>query len=419
MKGRNNSKDLLGSFRVLDLADEKGAFTGKILGDLGADVIKIEKPGGDESRNIGPFYHNIPDPEKSLFWFAYNLNKRGITLNIETRDGRQMFKDLVSRADFVIESFSPGFMDSLGLGYHDLSNINNRVVVTSITPFGQTGPYSSFRASDIVAEAMGGFMYITGSPDGPPVRMSFPQSYQLAGAYAAAATMIAHYYREMTGEGQHVDVSMQACIALALSNAIPLWELNRDVLKRSGAFLVGRGILVKSRILWRCKDGYIVFHLMGGILGGKGNRVIAKWMEEEGMMTEFLQKMDWEFDVSKQTQDIQDQIETEFARYFAKHTKMELYNKARESGIMLYPLNSVKDVVESPQLKARDYWVEVEHPELGTTLRYPGAFIKGSLTPCRIRRRAPLIGEHNKDIYENELGLSRDTICMLKEAGII
>jgi benzylsuccinate CoA-transferase BbsE subunit len=419
MKRSNNNKDLLGSFRVLDLADEKGSFAGKILGDLGADVIKIEKPGGDESRNIGPFYHNIPDPEKSLFWFAYNLNKRGITLNIETRDGQQMFKDLVSRADFVIESFSPGFIDSLGLGYRDLSNINPRVVMTSITPFGQTGPYSNFRASDIVAEAMGGFIYITGSPDGPPVRISFPQAYQLAGAYAAAATMIAHYYREMTGEGQHVDVSMQACIALALSNAIPLWELNRNVLKRSGAFLVGRGVLVKSRILWQCKDGYIVFHLMGGVLGGKGNRVIAKWMEEDGMMTEFLQKMNWEFDVSKQTQDIQDQIEMEFARYFAKHTKTELYKKAQESGIMLCPLNSVKDVVESPQLQARDYWVEVEHPELGTTLRYPGAFIKGSLTPCRIRRRAPLIGEHNKEIYENELGLSRDSICILKEAGII
>lgn len=411
--------DLLESFRVLDLTDEKGFFTGKILGDLGADVIKIEKPGGDNARNLGPFYQNVPDPEKSLFWFAYNLNKRGITLNIETADGQQIFTELVSRSDFVIESFPPSFMGSHGLGYSDLSKINPSIVMTSITPFGQTGPYSHFRASDIVAQAMGGFMHITGNPDGPPLRISFPQAYQQAGAYAAAATMIAHYYRETTRKGQHVDVSIQACIALGLANAIPLWELNRTVLRRSGAFLVGRGTLVKSRILWQCKDGYMVFHLMGGVLGGKGNKVIAKWIEDEGMMTEFLQKMNWEFDVSKQTQDIQDQIETEFARYFMKHTKAELYNKAQESGIMLCPLNSVKDVVESPQMQARDYWAEVKHPELGAILRYPGAFIKASQTPCRIRRRPPLIGEHNKEIYQDELGLSRDRICMLEEAGII
>jgi len=412
-------ESLLSSYRALDLTNERGYFCGKILADLGADVIKIERPQGDTGRNIGPFYGDVPSGEKSLYWFAYNLNKRGITLNIETKDGQQLLTQLVKRSDFVIESFPVGYLGKIGLDYSTLREINPRIVMTSITPFGQAGPYKDFRSSDIVISAMGGFMYITGRPDGPPVRISFPQACLRAGAYAAAATMIAHYYRETTEEGQHVDVSMQACIALQLANAIPLWELNRTIMKRSGAFLVGRGTKVRSRILWKCKDGYIVYHLFGGLLGGKNNRIIARWIDEEGMSTGLLQKMNWEYDMSKQTQDVQDQMESEFAKIFLKHTKAELYSKALEDGVMLSPFCTVRDIVENPQLQARDYWVKVEHPELGSTVNYPGAFIKASKTPCRVVRRAPLIGEHNKEIYEDELRLSREKMCKLKEAGII
>lgn len=416
---QSDNSGLLGSFRVLDLTDETGFFTGKVLDDLGADVIKIEKPGGDSSRNAGPFYHNEPHPEKSLNWFAYNINKRGITLDVHTADGQQLFKRLAEKADFVIESSPVGYLDSLGLGYRQLSAINPRLVMTSVTPFGQTGPYKDFKASDVIAMAMGGFLYLTGSPDGPPARMSLPLAYVWAGAYGAAATMIAHYHRETTGKGQHVDVSMQACIALGLANAIPVYQMTGTIIKRSGAFLVGRGSKVKSRLLWPCRDGYIVFVVIGGLLGGRSNRVVAKWIEEEGTASEFLRSMNWEFDMASQTQDIQDRIENEFAGYFARHTKAELYDKAREAGIMLVPLAMVKDIMENPQLKARDYWMPVQHPELKDTITYPGAFIKASKTPIAFQRRAPLIGEHNAEIYGPELGLSGEDIRMLKESGTI
>jgi crotonobetainyl-CoA:carnitine CoA-transferase CaiB-like acyl-CoA transferase len=200
-------KKVLEDCRVLDLSNELGFLCGKILGDLGADVIKVEPPGGDPSRNIGPFYKDIPHPEKSLYWFAYNNNKRGITLNIETNDGRELFKRLIKTADIVVESFAPGYMDGLGLGYSVLSQMTDeKIIMTSITPFGQDGPYRNYKASDIGIMAMSGSMYLLGDPDRPPVRTSIPVSYMWTGAYAALGTLMAFFHRQMTGKGQLVDV---------------------------------------------------------------------------------------------------------------------------------------------------------------------------------------------------------------------
>jgi crotonobetainyl-CoA:carnitine CoA-transferase CaiB-like acyl-CoA transferase len=177
MTDGGQTDSLLGHYRVLDLADVKGMLCGKILADLGADVIRVEPPGGDPGRNIPPFYNDIPDPEKNLYWFGFNTNKRGITLDLETDDGRDRLKRLTESSDFVIESFPPGYMDSLGLGYSALSQSNPQIIVTSITPFGQTGPYKDYKASDIEIMAMSGLMYLCGDPDRPPVRCSFPLSY--------------------------------------------------------------------------------------------------------------------------------------------------------------------------------------------------------------------------------------------------
>ncbi|MFC1991002.1 CaiB/BaiF CoA transferase family protein, partial [Chloroflexota bacterium] len=229
----------LGSYRVLDLTDEKGWYCGKILGDLGADVIKIEKPGGDPGRNIGPFYHDISDPEKSLNWFAFNTSKRGITLDIETADGREFFRRLVNTADFIIESFPCGHMETLGLGYETLSEINPRIIMSSITPFGQSGPRQDYKSCDIVALAMSGMMYLTGDPDRPPLRIQSPQAYLMAGAQAAVGSLIAHYNRELIGEGQHVDVSIQESMITATTQAVPFWHLRNIIMKRSGAFRAG------------------------------------------------------------------------------------------------------------------------------------------------------------------------------------
>jgi crotonobetainyl-CoA:carnitine CoA-transferase CaiB-like acyl-CoA transferase len=411
---------LLESFRVLDLTDEKGFFCGKILADLGADVVKVEKPGGDPARGIGPYYQDFADPEKSLHWFAYNLNKRGITLDIETGGGKELFKRLARISDFVIESTPPGFMDKLGLGYSDLGKVNPRIIVTSITPFGHTGPYRNYKSSDIVNMAMGGLAYITGNAEESPVRVSFPQSYLLASAEAAAATMIAHYHREKTGQGQHVDVSIQASVAGKLANAIPTWELNHTLLRREGSHMFGRGAKLRMRLLWPCKDGHVTFALMGGKLGAKSNAVVARWIVEEGMAPDFFKEIDWpKLDMAKQTQEGQDRLEGVVARFFAKYTKAELYRRANQEGILLCPQSSCKDILENGQLQSRDFWAKAEHPELGVSLTYPGPFLKASATPPVIRRRAPLIGEHNHELYRGELGLTEEEVSRMRRTGTI
>ena len=413
-------KRLLGSYRVLDLTDEKGFLCGKILADMGADVIKIEKPGGDKSRNLGPFYHEMPDPEKNLFWFAYNLNKRGITLDIESRDGQQIFKKLVKTADFVIESFPPEYLDGLGLGYTVLSEINPRMIMTSITPFGLDGPYKNYKASDIVVMAMGGLMYITGNPDQPPLTISLPQAFLLTSAHGAAASMVAHFYRETSGEGQHVDVSAQECVLWEIANAIPLWELNQTILRRAGSYMAGRWAGTKQRLLWKCQDGYVLFYILGGAFGKKTNRAIVKWMEDENMAPEYLKNFDWAiFDMANQTQEMQNLIEAPIASLFLKHTKNELYDEALKRGIMLCPVCTSKDIIDNAQLKAREFWVDIIHPELKTNVTYPGTFAKLSQTPLTFRYRAPLIGEHNLEIYQGELGLSRSELADLRHAGVI
>ena len=411
---------LLNSYRVLDLTDKNGFLCGRILADLGADVIKIEKPGGDPSRNLGPFYHDIPDPEKNIYWYVYNLNKRGITLNIESEDGKQIFKQLSKTADFVIESFPPGYLDNLGLGYEVLSKVNPRVVVTSITPFGHDEPYRNYKATDIIVMAMGGLLYITGTPDKPPLRISLPQAFLLASAHGAAASMVAHFYRETSGEGQHVDVSAQECVLWEIANAIPLYELNRNILKRAGSFLSGRWNGTRQRLLWKCRDGYVLFYILGGAFGIKTNKAIVQWMEEKDMLPDYLENFDWSvFDMANQTQEMQDLIESPIADLFMEYTKNELYDQAQKRGIMLCPVCNSKDIFENDQLKYRDFWTEIKHPELDGSITYPGAFAKLSRTPIEIKSRAPLIGEHNNEVYQNELGLSLSEISALQQHGVI
>ncbi len=411
-------ESLLSPYRALDLTDEKGFLCGKILGDLGADVIKIEAPLGDPARNIGPFYRDIADPEKSLSWFAYNTSKRGITLNLHTADGRDIFKRLVETADFVIESFAPGHMEKLGLGYQDLNQINSKVIMTSITPFGQNGPYKDYKASDLVVLAMGGYLYLCGDADRPPVRISLDQAYAHAAVEAATGTIIALYYRESSGEGQHVDVSAQECCMSMLYNAKPFWFLNQKILKREGHFWLGVSGQVQQMI-WPCRDGAVTFFIIGGKSGARTNQALVDWMDSEGMADGFLRSIHWEsLDMVKVSQEFLIRIGESLKGFFAKHTASELYEGALKRRLMLYPLSTIKDLIENAQLAARKYWVKVEHLELGGGFFYPGAFVKLSETPIDIKRRAPLIGEHNVEIY-NEIGISKKELTALKQANVI
>jgi benzylsuccinate CoA-transferase BbsE subunit len=410
---------MLSHLRALDLTDEKGFLGGKILADLGADVIKIERPGGDPSRRTGGFWGDIPHPERSLYWFAYNSSKRGITLNIKTADGREIFKKLMKTADFVIESFAPGYLDSLGLGYTDLSRINPGIIMASITPFGQAGPYRDYKDSDLVVMGLCGTLYQTGESDGPPVRISLPQSYLHAGADAAVGCMVAYHHRQAGGEGQHVDVSMQQSAAWFQANALPTWELNHVILKRSGAFRTGFYHGTEQRQVWPCQDGYVFFNVIGGRTGAKSLSALVTWMDSEGGTTDFLRDMDWDtFDMFTVSGDVIRQIEGTVGQFFLKHTARELLTEAVRRGVSLGPLSSMNDLLHDDNLRERHFWTEIEHPELGTTITYPREFVRSSEVDCSIRSRAPLIGEHNIEVL-SELGLSRRDIIILKQAGVI
>lgn len=417
---KNNNEPLLKGVRVLDLTDDKGYLCGRMLADLGADVIKVERPGGDPGRSIGPFYHDEPDPEKSLFWFAYNLNKRGITLDIESADGRQMFCGLASKADIIVESFLPGFLESIGLGYGVLSRLNAGLIMTSITSFGQTGPYCDYKAPDLVGMAMGGIVFVTGSPDRPPVRVSFPQAYLQAASQASVGTMLAYYHRESTGEGQQVDVSMQQSVVNTLTNVIPWWVQSGVILQRTGSMRGGIGAKVNLRIVWPCKDGYVSFLLIGGKTSISVNYALVNWMDSEGAADEHLKNMKWEaFDMAKVTPAECKKLEDALGAFFSTHTKVELYEGALQRGVQIMPVSEFKDVVADRQLRARNYWVEVPHPELGDVITYPGASVQIKESPIRYERRAPLIGEHNQDVYGKALGFTREDLVRLKQARVI
>ncbi len=422
---------LLGDIRVLDLTDQKGVYCTKLLADLGADTIKIEKPGGDPMRRVGPFFHDESDPEKSLYWFQFNTSKRGITLNLETADGREILKQLVGSADVVVETFPPGHLAEVGLGYSVLRQLNPGLVLTSITPFGQTGPHRDFKGSDLIAQAMGGLMYLAGFPEDPPHKLHGSQAYHSASVQAAVGTMVALYARELTGTGQHVDVSLQESVLMAQETAMQYYDLRKEITRRSATEaprLPGIG-------LYPCKDGHIWSFVIPGT--GAGWDVIVDWMDTEGMAGD-LKGPEWE-EVFRLVGDLRAlvalaadpetlgnflaksaHVNEMLATFIMSHTKKEIYEAAASRLVMMVPAQNTKDLVESRQLKALGYFADVEHPELGMRLRYPGApYYHISDAPWRVSRRAPLIGEHNSEIYEGELGYSSEQTAALKREGII
>jgi len=424
MDDQRSRESLLGPVRVLDLTNEVGLLCGKLLGDLGADVIKIEPPEGDLARHNGPFYKDSPHPERSLFWWYTNLNKRGITLNLETQDGRELLKRLVKRAAFVIESFKPGYLAGLGLGYDELRRIKPNIIMTSITPFGQTGPYAHYKASDLVGVAMGGMQRIFGDPDRAPIRISAPQFYFFGGLHGALGSMVAHYHRELTGEGQYVDVSCQQGITLALMTTTENWDLLRVNMRGQGPYLVYARPeplgLLRLRYVHRCKDGYVLYGLRGGradaILAA---RVFVEWANREDMALD-LKDYDWvHYDLGKAAAEEQARIDASIDKFFLTKTKAELFKMALEKETQLTPINDIKDVVESPQLAARGYWEKVPHPELGEAITYPGWPVKMGEIVHGYQRRAPLLGEHNEDIYRGELGLTAEELVFFKARRVI
>ena len=420
----NKDRDVsaLSPYRVLDLT-EGGCMIGpKLLGDLGADVIKIEPPAGSPSR-IAPFYRDIPEPEKSLYWMAYNNNKRGITLNLKNSAGQDIFKKLVTNADIVIESLEVGYLAGLGLAYRDLSRLNPGIIVSSISPYGQTGPKSGLKGSDLTAWAAGGFLYTCGDADRAPTWISFPQASIIGGIESATGAMTALWYRLATGEGQHVDVSVQESAMAPLWNFLQLWDVNKDNLLRHGGKIYIGKTGVCQRVCYPAKDGFILVLVQGGNepLVGSTKRLVA-WMAEEGMAEDWLKAVDFveDYNAAALTAELAERVETAVARFTATRTKVELFEEGGiKRRILLSPVSTIDDVCRSPQLMFREFWKKLEHVELRDTLTYCGPPFILSETPLTYRLPAPTVGQHNVDIYTGELGYSAGELEKFRREEII
>lgn len=412
---------MLSPYRVLDLTTERGLLCGQMLGDLGADVIKIEPPGGALARQLAPFYQDEPHPDRSLYWWAYNRNKRGITLNLDSKDGQDILRRLAATAHFVIESDNPGFLAERGLGYDSLAALNPALVYVSITPFGQDGPKANYADSDLIILAAGGPLILTGDADRPPVRVSVPQGYAHASAEAAVAALVAHHERQRSGRGQHVDVSAQQAVALAAQANLLATQLgDKEFQRMSGGVKLGP---LNIRLVWPAKDGYVAVGLLFGSSIGPFTRRLMEWLYELGCCDAAMRDKDWiSFgyllfggegieDYEKAKEVVGDFVQSK--------TKAELLQAALERGLLIAPVTTVGEVVESEQLAARKYWQALHHPELGQTVRYPGPFAQLSASPITYRRRPPTIGEHNREIYLGELGLTEQRVAELQSRGVI
>jgi benzylsuccinate CoA-transferase BbsE subunit len=412
---------MLSPYRALDLTDEKGLLCGKILADLGADVIQVEKPDGNPARRIPPYVEDIVDPERSLLWLAFSAGKRSITLNWDSEAGRDLFKRLATTADFIIESFPPGCLERTGLGYEELTKTNPRLMMASITPFGQTGPFKDYKAGDLVASAMGGMVCCTGEPDRAPVRISADLAYCQAGVHAAIGLLIALSHRATTGQGQRVDISMQAGTVRTLHTQLPYWEYSHHIVQRSGIRRFRGG--VSTQEIWPCRDGFVSWMFFGGAIGTQQMRIMVEWMEEKGMAGSLVTEVqNWEaLDLTKISPEKIKAWEKVIGDFFRAHTKGELYREALKKRIPLTPLNDMSEVVEDRQLAARGFWAGLDHAEWRMHLRYPGFLFQTTEEKClpKVKRRAPFIGEHNPEIYIGELGLRETELNALRSEGIV
>lgn len=412
----------LSPYLILDLTEGGCMIGGRLLADLGARVIKIEPPGGSPSR-IGPYYKDDINPEKSLFWWAYNTNKTGITLDIAKPEGQKIFKDLVLKADAVLESFEPGYLDRLKLGYNDLCDIKHDIILTSITPFGQDGPKAQYKASDLTVWASGAYLFACGNPDGAPTWIGFPQAGLFGGAEGAIGTMTAIWHRNNTGKGQHVDVSMQESALSPNLNVLQMWDVSGIEFHRLGGALYVPSTGVQQPIYFRCRDGYVMILVQGGnepFISSSAR--LVEWMEEEKMAPDWLFKLNWQtdYDATTMDQQIADKVGETVERFTLIKTKADLYQEgAIKRKILIAPVSTTRDISEDIQLKSRNYWEKLDHKEVDDSIVYCGPFVKMSETPLKYKSRAPMIGEYNDEIFGRELGISPAQIDSLKQKDII
>ena len=398
----------LEGYRVLDLSGPLGVYCGKLMADMGADVIKVEPPGGDPMRMAGPFVGKKPDPDRSLNWLHFNTNKRSITLAIGMPDGARLLRRLAKDADVLLETCRPGFLDGLDLGYDVLRGLNPGLIYVSITPFGQTGPYRDYVASDLVGFAMGGYMYVTGWPHTPPTRLWGSQAYHASSNRAFIATLIAVYHRMNTGEGQHVDVSMQESVAATTEHVNMAYHYGGESAVRCGFRHGGQFVAT-----WRCKDGYASITTNTQ----KAWDELRAWMAEDGMVGDLMDEKYGSLFVLRG--DESSHIEELIESWSSTHTRAEITERGQAGHHPWGPVVTSEELLDNPQLWARSFLMEVEDPELGTSLTYPGAPYNMTRSPWTLKSTAPAAGEHNADVYRGELGLSPQELEELGRSGVV
>ena len=413
---------MLSPYRVLDLTTERGLLCGQILGDLGADVIKIEPPGGSPARRLSPFFNDQPHPDRSLYWWAYNRNKRGISLNCDSQEGQEILRRLVTGAHFLIESDTPGALAAQGFGYDELAALNPGLIYVSISAFGQDGPKASYADSDLVILAAAGPVMMTGDDDRAPLRLSVPQAYLHACAEGAIGALIANHERQRSGRGQHVDVSAQQAVAQATQSSILAAPYNEAEIRRmAGGVKIGH---INTRLLWPAKDGHVAITYLFGTAFAHFTKRLMDWIHEEGFCDEATRDIDWagfgaQLFAGGEALAEYERLKLVVERFTKSKTKQELLSGALDRAVLVAPVATIDEVVHSPQLAARNYWQEVEHPELGVKFRYPGPFVKFSETPIAYRRRPPTLGEHNREVYVDELGFTEQQLTELQTRGVI
>jgi len=398
-------KDLLQRIRILDLADEKASFGSKLLADLGACVIKVEKPGGDPSRSIGPFLGNSPHPERSLFFYYNNTNKRGITLNLEHPGAKEIFFKLVKSVDVVVESFSPGHLKKLGLDFEILKGINPQLILVSVTGFGQNGPRNQFQSCDLVASAYGGQMYVSGSPTASPLKSFGEQSYYTASLHAAIGILLGLRKRVHSGKGEHIDISLQEAVVSTLDHVMVRYFYENTIPRRRGSLHWDN-----SFCILRCKDGHIL------LTPFQQWETLVGWMDSEGM-AEDLKEEKWREEEYRLRNS--GHIIEVLHRWTKTHTTQELFELGQLMRFPWAPVYSPGQVLESPQLKARGFFIDVAHPETCTFFKYPGMPYQFGDSLMKRWKRAPVIGEDNVQVYQKELGLTEKQIERLYSIGVI
>ena len=387
--------------KVLDLSEDiAGSFCARLLADYGADVLKIEHPSGSSMRRIGPYYHDDPHPEKSLFFLILNLNKKGITLNLDTESGRAILRRLVPHVDLVVESYRPGHLESLGIGYEALSAINPRLVMTSITPFGQTGPYRDYLGEEIVSYAMGMVMGISGVQERAPLKHGGFQAQYQGGLFGAGATAMALFAQDRQGIGQHVDVSVTECVASTMMATQTIYP-----------FLGGVQIRRQDGTMWEnpmpCKDGWIIVQAGGG----------ATWED----IAEFFQTPELlEPRFADRAQRVRNgpAMDAVVLEAIKDREKWELFPKAAEKRMLFGLVQTPTELAECPQLDSREFYRGTEHPIIGR-IKVPAQLFKMSATPYQLRMSAPTLGQHNEEIYLDGLGIDRPMLSVMRQLDVI